>query len=522
MSTISQAMKDARQVHYLVAFEFGGLVKRYAMRDIAVPYSTGNPMLFEGSVLEEIEVSSRFDFRSLTYASQKVSLTLANADRLQDEETRVKLDGGIGSVYVWAPGLDWADIETHGLVYKGITELDSYDRHRIKFSLSDVAGRRWKTIPETMINTGTWPSARIAGGGGSVMGLPQALVFGSWTKGIPLKCVDTAAFKYLACFGQAKSVDADYTAGTVDAYDKDGAVIDPAGYVFYPGALDAEGNLISYFDFTADKVASEPLSCSIQGYVDGSGEITGTAGNLIEHPADVIYYLMKYHSLLDPGEIHVESIKTMRSLLPGISLASIVNLQVSGADVIGRILSQCGASPLTMGGKAGVMIIATDGPNLGALRWDHHLIGKGAKISKTPADDIINRVRCKYALNPATGKWEGEFTRDRTNDAACEESYYDYGEQPEYTLELADVQEELTARALASRLIGLKAQRHDIAEIEVPFWDGFDLREGDAALLTLREGASPDGSGWSEEKCILIERTLKRHTITQKWWRVAA
>jgi hypothetical protein len=513
-------MRDSKGVQYLVALDFNGLVKRYGMKDTVVPYSTGTDLFFEGVIIEEIIISSRFDFRNLSYAAQKVTVRIANASRLQDEETRVNLDGGTGSVYVWAPGLDWADIETNGLIFKGVFELVSYDRHTLTFNLTDFAEKRWKTIPDSNISTSTWPSARVAGGSGSVIGTSQAMVFGAWTKGVPLRCVDTAGYKYLAMAGVSSSVDADYTAGTVDVYDKDGAVIDPAGYVFYPSGADTLGNLVAYFDFTSDKVASETLSCSIEGIGDGSGEITGTAAALIEHPADIIYYLMKYHSLLESTEIHVESLKTMRSLLPGIEFASIINSQANGLDIVQRMLKQCSAAMLSIGGKVGVMTLVTDGPTMGALKWDHHLIGSGATITKTPYDEIRNRIRARYALNPTTGRWEGELARDRTNDADCAKSYYDYGEQPEYSADFADVQSEAHAVALVRRLIELKGHRHDIVEIEVPVWDGFDFREGDSAVLSIREGASSGGSGWTDEKCVLVERTFKRRTIVQKWWRI--
>jgi hypothetical protein len=99
-------------------------------------------------------------------------------------------------------------------------------------------------------------------------------------------------------------------------------------------------------------------------------------------------------------------------------------------------------------------------------------------------------------------------------------SYYDYGEQPEYIFELPDVQEEGTALALGNRLIELKANRHDLIEIELPYWDGIDYREGDATVLSIREGASSSGAGWVDEKCILVEIGFGRNTIKQKWLRI--
>lgn len=527
MSTLSAALRDAKQVQFLVELDFGGLVRRYAMRDIVVPYATGTDKFFEAAILQPFSVGSRLDLRSMAYSSQSVTIDLANYGRLQDEETRQKLDGGTGRVYLWAPGLDWSDIEQHGLIYTGTFDKQHHTRDLYRFALRDLSETKFRVIPETAINSGTWGNnVRTTGGyhlENAAIEKPQQMVFGNWTKGVPLQCVDTVNFHYLAHIGKSKAADADYTAGTYDVYYYNGAVDNPGNYVFYPNATDREGNVVAYFAFIADRVTYEPLSCSIQGLYDGSGEITGTAGTLIEHPADIAHYLVKHHSLYGLDELDTESLKTMKSLLPGLKFATLINAKASGADILDRLFRQClVARRSTKGGKLGVVTLAASSPALGALSWDRHLVGKGETISKTPMDEVVNRVLVHYALNPTTGQYEEQLVRDRTNNALCRESYYDYGEKPEYIFEMPDVHEETTAIALTNRLIELKSQRHDLVEMEVPYWDGIDYREGDAALLTLRDGSSADGSGWSEEKCILIERHFQRHTIKQRWWRVAA
>ena len=96
------------------------------------------------------------------------------------------------------------------------------------------------------------------------------------------------------------------------------------------------------------------------------------------------------------------------------------------------------------------------------------------------------------------------------------------GAYPQRELQLTDVWDDGTAVVLAKRYIKLNAFRHDIVECEVPIWEGFDILEGDRALLTMEEGPSHDGTGWTDEPCILIERRFKQATLYQKWWRIAA
>jgi len=522
MSTVSEALRQAKEPDFLVELDFDGLVKRYAMKDITVPNSSGDDKLFEAAIqMPELDIGTPFDFRAWRYNIQRVIIRIANKGRLQDEETRRRLDGGIGRIYVWTPGLTWDDISTNGLIFCGAFEKHSHDKYSYEFSLTDRTEQVFKKIPDKFISQDVWSNVRTEGGAGSVAGHAYPVIFGNWSRGIPLKCVDTSAYKYLAVLGKCKSADADFTGGTKNVYDKNGTVRPPANYTFYPGGVDPEGNVIGYFDFTGDESANEPLSCSIEGLFDGSGEITGTAGQLIQHPADIVYYLMKHYSSLLQGEIHVETLKTMRSLLPGLKFPCIINKEADGGDIIDRILHQCRCARIQRGSGIGVVTFDTGSAPLKTIKKSLHLVGRTATIEPTPMDAVFNDIKASYALNPSTGAYEAELSRDRTNSPTCRQSYLQYGDRPMRTLSLPDVQDQAVATYLVDRVIDLSSFRHDIAAVEVPYWDGIDLREGDAAYVTLEEGASSDGNGWVDEPCILVERRFRRRTIIQKWWKIA-
>jgi hypothetical protein len=520
MSTISDALKKTKEAYFLVDLDFGGLVKRYAEKDITVPYSSGSEKLFKCAIMNRLSVGSSYNLRATQYTRTGVNVTLANTERLQDEEARHRMEAATVTIYVWCPGLDWAEIETDGVLFRGIFEKKHHTLTEYAFSIQDLMHGQGKTLPETTINEGRWSNLRKEGGAGSVAGLPQAIVFGDWPKGVPLKCVDTSGYKYLACAGKAKSADSDYTGATENVYDKDGSVIGAANYTFYSGGLDGKGQVVAYFDFTGDRAANEPLSCSMQGLSDGSGEFTGTAGALIEHPAQIVHYLLEKHTNLDRDHIDVERLKTMASLLPGVKFASIVNKQTDSIDVVDRMLAQCMAARIVSGGKVGVMTPVTSGPVIGRTHKAMNILERSIRISRTPREEICNNLKVQYALNPTTGEYEEELSRDRTNNSECNKSYLQYGEAPEVVLRMADVQEEATAIQLADRYIGQKAFQHDVVECAVPWWDGFDVREGDIGILTAEEGPSAYGEGWSEEECVLLERTFKGNQIEQKWWRI--
>lgn len=522
MSTINDALRESKSPLFLVELDFDGLIRRYAARNVSVPNPGGDEKLFEAEILNAFEVGSSFDLRSFTYSATSVGLQIANKERLQDRETTRMLDRYTGTIYVWCEGLNWSDIETDGIILRGRFQKNYHNKYVYSFTLREFSEDKFATIPRTTINIDTWPDHRTEGGAGSVAGLPQPLVFGDWSKGVPLLCVRySAPFCYIVHIGITKSTEAEYNATTENVYDKNGVVINAANYTLFPNTYDGEGNVVSLFHFGAnDQVANEPLSCSIRALTDPNGEITGTAATLLEHPAHIVHYLMIHRSNLSSSEIHAESLKTMVSLLPGFKFASIINSPSSGVDIIDRLLFQCLCARILRKGGVGVMVFDTSVPEIQHMIRDSNMVVRTARISKTPADLIVNDFRVFYKLNPTTGNYESELVRDRTNNPECERSYHDYGERPRKELRLPDVHVEAIAVAIVNRYIEYLAYRHDLIELEVPYWEGFDTLEGDKGILTLEEGSSTDGAGWTQEPCILLERKFGEKSIYQKWWRI--
>ena len=82
MSTISDALKDSREAHFLLQLDFGGLVRRYAMQDLIIPYSGGDDVVFECGVMQQMEIGSALDLNNWLYTSSSVTIHIANQDRL--------------------------------------------------------------------------------------------------------------------------------------------------------------------------------------------------------------------------------------------------------------------------------------------------------------------------------------------------------------------------------------------------------------------------------------------------------
>ena len=522
---IAAAFRENNEAYFLVTLDFNGWIQRFTnklrgeINSLAIPNSGGNDLFFDGLIQNQLIVGSTLDLYSMRQTLGSVRVDLINKHRFQDNEKHHHLDGGIGEIHLWTPGLDWIDIENKP-IFRGTFRKEYHDKFTYSFTLEDISKSKFKTLPENIIDDNTWPTHRTEGGGGSVASKTEPLIFGDWPKGIPLLCVHTTDFVYLAGMGVVNSADADYTATTENVYDKDGSVIDAAGYIFYPGAVDGEGNAVATFDFTGDQAASEPLSCSIQGLTDGSGEYTGTAGTLIEHPSDNLHYLIALDSNFDSDEISIQTLRTMRSLLSGWKFATIINSSTEGINITDRLLIECQCARVQRWGKTGVLALNMDAPLSTGRIHKFDLIGRTVTISKSPYENLCNNLRVFYGLNPSTGKWEGEFVIDRMNDPESEKSYWAYGEQPQQELQLADVQLEWVAWACANRWLQFRRFRHDIVECDVPYGEGWDCLEGDGGLLTIEEGASLDGEGWVDELCLLLSRQFGNGLIRQTWWRV--
>lgn len=522
-SDLITAFKNDREIHFLVELDFEGWKQRFTNKDggASIINSGGDDPFFDGLISSISDPGSRFDLSSFRYSTSNIGVSLINKDRFQDNEIRHRLDGGTGKVWVWSPSMDWSDLEDYP-VFEGGFIKKYHDKHTYSFSLDESVSNVFQQIPRKTINTDTWSSHRTEGGGGSIAGLPQALIFGDWEKGIPLLCVDTSGYKYLAGVGGVESADADYTATTENVYDKDGSVIAAAGYTFYPNGLDEMGNVSAYFDFTGDQVSNEPLSCSMEGLEDGAGDITGTAGDLIEHPADIAYYLLENFMKRKDGSSNADkgSLKTMRTVLAGARFATIINESSGLDDVLDRILSQIQCARVQRWGKIGVMTFNPSGIFTNQM-LEFDMIGKTRPITPTDRSLICNNLRIFYAFNPTTQQWEGELELNKENNETCKNSALQYGERPQVELKLSDVREESVARMCGIRHLDIFAFRHDTVVTEVPCWEGFGVLEGDIHKLTVEEGASADGEGWSQEKCILLDKKYREKTIEQRWWKVS-
>jgi hypothetical protein len=514
MTDLADALRESNNPEFLLSVDFGGTMWNCAQRKIIIPNSGGHDVAFNKILKSVPSVTSTLDLSSIKYSVSNTSYTVVN-NRFQDLETQMVLDGGRATLRVWAKGLDWSDVEEYGIIAEGVFYKKHHTRDEYAFDVLDGLATKFKTLPPATINDLTWPDHHSG-----VAGLPQQMVFGDWNKGIPLLRVDlsTGGQIYLISLGPCKSSNADYNAGTENIYDGEGNIISWANYD-YDRIYDYQGNPVSVIDFSKEQsfieTLIEPLSCSVRGIMDHSGIYTGVTYDPIDHPADLVSYLINNHSSLGFDEIDVESIQTMRSLLAGARFRTIINQEANGLNVIDRFLRQVVCARMQRRGKLGIFTFDPDAIDILHIK-DENLMSVPV-FTKTPLTRLLTSLRVQYGYNPTTGNYEGDLVLNRNNNKTLKRAYADYGEHPQKTIELPDVGDEGMATFCASREIALYGVRHDIVQFDLPYWLGVDLLEGYGYPMTLRDAPHVTGNGWDEHKTILLEKHYLGDRIRTRW-----
>ena len=170
---IAAAFRDSREAYFLITLDFNGWIQRFTTKlrgeinSLAVPNSGGNDLFFDGLIQNNLEVGASLDLYSMRQTLGTVRVDLINKHRFQDNEKHHHLDGGIGEVHLWTPGLDWTDIEPYP-ISRGTFRKEYHDKFTYSFTLEDTSKSKFHQLPRHIINNDTWSTHRTEGSGGSV------------------------------------------------------------------------------------------------------------------------------------------------------------------------------------------------------------------------------------------------------------------------------------------------------------------------------------------------------------------
>jgi len=519
VATLVQVFKQKNEnakIHFLVKMELDGITLRYTNSDTAIAASSDE--LYIPGILNEIKVKTVFNLSQFRYSIGAVMLKLSNDARLQDYERDSELDGGTVTIYLFAEGADFSDVESNGVLFVGAFNKRY---HNTKEYVVDCIEKikYLDRIPDKNINSDTYSNHRTdSDGQGSVAGLPQPYVFGKWLDSkVALLPVDTSGYKYLVSKGYVSSTNADYTAGTVDVYEKDGDVRDPANYDMEI-TTDGEGSVCTLFDFTTDHTDLEPLSATIDGIV--GEDLSGTSSQLLTHPAEIAKYLIDEHSPIDADNA---SLATAVALRKGFKFSTCINSKAELVDVLDRLFRQCFcARRVQPNGKLGCITFNTDGPVNKYVNLNNVAIGE-VKIEKTDFDLVTNDIELNYAYDFVTRKFNKTKVFNRHNNDTCNDSYQKYGSRPQKEINLQDIQDEGSVEAYVIQYLNVFAFRHDLISTTIPFYIAHNISEFDVINVTTKEGISVEGStrGWVDISCIVLSREVHKRGIKLKLWKIS-
>lgn len=257
----------------VVTLALPGGTRRYVL-------GAGEDALDGAGVMTEISSLSRsFDYRNHGLQDLEFNLLLADPE----DEIAALVEGAdsrgitgsvvtrmLGSLHV--PSADWSP--TFVGVIAGKPELEGPKSWRFRVRPDD---RRLRgSFPRASIDFADWPHATedaLAQFGPLLYGKHDSA--GNTEKGaVPLLCVDTAAFKYLLCWGRAKAVSRIYG---------DGTPIASGWSISYP--ILNSGRLATVVTFTSSQ-GSKAITADCEGYEsvgDGTGALIDNGAHQIVH-----------------------------------------------------------------------------------------------------------------------------------------------------------------------------------------------------------------------------------------------
>ncbi len=296
-------------------------------------------------------------------------------------------------------------------------------------------------------------------------------------------CLDTENFIY----GLAGHALPSETEGNVPVlYGRDGAVLDPAGYVFSPG-LDLEGQgVIASVTFVEDQSSREPLTVRSRGRSE--------AGSVLENPADVAADFLTGPAGLDESFLDGTSLSRLRRWAEnaGIRLSGLVDRERPAGAVLTEMLYPWAGWWLDREGR--LRLLAEGGQG----SWPEDGIGAFFRAGpgddgylESDLDDVVNLAAADYMFNHRLGVFEGWDGGEAVCDRASRNIY---GERRR-VFALKWVRESSVVRAVQENIAARFGRPGGVFSLTCPDLRRIRLEKGDLAALSVDwlcdEGGKP-------------------------------
>lgn len=168
---------------------------------------------------------------------------------------------------------------------------------------------------------------------------------------------------------------------------------------------------------------------SFDGYEDITGEYTGAAHTLIEHPIDILkHFLLNYTNIKDDKTLlDYQSFAVSKSKLPNWKFGVAITETLNGKDFVERILKQCHTVWKWENQKFSIYTIDLEDRNPTVfLNEQSHFVGE-PKWSRPSIKDIYNDYIIRYGYDGITKSYTNVIQKNTRNDQLCRNSYSRYG-----------------------------------------------------------------------------------------------
>ncbi|MCH7573620.1 MAG: hypothetical protein IIA59_00685 [Candidatus Marinimicrobia bacterium] len=246
---------------------------------------------------------------------------------------------------------------------------------------------------------------------------------------------------------------------------------------------------------------------------DGSGTYTGSAGALIENPADVMRQILANDCAV--ANIDTAAFTTARTARSGWKYA--FSYGINDSATARKLFTKWGQDALmaifyNLDNELTIKAIAdtySDSDVDRTLDWK--VLERLGKIvpGRTSIEDIITKVVVNYNWNYVSGNYASQVTAESTT---MQTKYNVTAAETTLTLDLPEVRHTTTAQNIADRILKWRQQPHNLLEVPLPVED-WDLAPGDVYKLTNVDGKA---AGLGED--VTVEVTRAGQPIYPYWW----
>lgn len=218
-------------------------------------------------------------------------------------------------------------------------------------------------------------------------------------------CVDTINFYHLIADHTILSAG---NGNSFTVYDKDGSVIDPAGYTIVDDHTDENGEHVAIINFTNDQATSEPISIRCKGKNDGA--------SLVENPIEILEDFIVNLAGGVSADFDAFALQKAKDVCTSYKAAGLINGDRSIGTTLSEILySFQGEWWKNHQDKIIIMMNKIDQ----IFNWEGELLERNIKSLTASRDEknICNQAEVQYGYNYRLNKYEegddGSSTKDQ-------------------------------------------------------------------------------------------------------------